>query len=366
MKVQYLFALIVLAACNKKENPATSAPKKNIEQNCFITNQGINFDNTKTTYIAPTNEDILNSLPKHIQQKQLTEFQKFSYDKIQTEELQKKEIAYFDSDGYRSKFQEWIKALPEFSYLSINENFALAKNKYGLWIVENVQNQYKPYFLGITQNFYLNDFYNKDQHFIKDNQFVANGTIVNVQRLSRVPMLPKYDVIKDGIEFSIHLDEIRKDTDGDGYNDLFEAFVGLNPNAKDTDGDGIDDFEDSNPKFKSETSKFTEMYEAIADETSPKLFYTFTEILTDCEYFQKINPKNRKALIYTTEEKLPLKEDVLDNFFPRKYSKMSTNKDFPEVYFTDFSDMTGDGTISAEFKDGKWNITKKYTITFGV
>lgn len=366
MKVHYLLAFIALAACSKKENINSTTSKKSVEQNCFIVSQGINFDDTRTTYSAPTNEDILNALPKHIQQKQLTDFQNFSYDQKQTDELKKKEKQYFASDSYQTKFQEWIKALPEFNYLSVNENFALAKNKYGLWIVEKNENQFKPYFLGLTQNFYLNDFYKTDQKFIQNNQFVASGTIVNIQRLSRVPMLPKYEVIKDGIEFSIPLDDIRKDSDGDGYNDLFEEFIGLNPSSKDTDGDGISDFEDSNPKFKSETTKFTSMYETIVDEPSEKLQYSFTEILTDCDYFHSINPKNLKVLVYKTDEKVPLKEDVIDNFFARKYSKMSTNKDFPEVYFTDFSDESGNGTYSAEYKDGKWKVDKKYTITFGM
>jgi hypothetical protein len=38
-----------------------------------------------------------------------------------------------------------------------------------------------------------------------------------------------------------------KDSDGDGYNDIFEKCFGLNPDNKDTDGDGINDFEDLNP-----------------------------------------------------------------------------------------------------------------------
>lgn len=108
------------------------------------------------------------------------------------------------------------------------------------------------------------------------------------------------------------------------------------------------------------------MYETIADEPSEKLKYSFTEILTDCSYFQNINPKKRKVLIYTTQEKVPIKEDVLDHFFPQKYSKISTFKDYRDAYFMDFSDETGNGTLSAEFISGKWKVDKKYTIMFGV
>ncbi len=63
------------------------------------------------------------------------------------------------------------------------------------------------------------------------------------------------------------------------------------------------------------------MYEAIVDETLPKTHYSFTEVLTDCDYFNQINPKNGKFLFYNTEEQIPIKEDVLDHFFSVKYSK---------------------------------------------
>ncbi|MDO5615695.1 MAG: hypothetical protein Q4G16_05865, partial [Cruoricaptor ignavus] len=150
------------------------------------------------------------------------------------------------------------------------------------------------------------------------------------------------------------------------YNDLFEIFVGLNPNAKDTDKDGINDFEDSNPKYKSAESEFTAMYEAIADEPAKSEKYSFTEILTDCDYFQNINPKNRKILIYNTEEQYPIKYDVLDNFFTRKYGKIGTSKFYPDVYLIDFSDEVGNGTFSAELINNQWKVGKKYTITFGM
>ena len=108
------------------------------------------------------------------------------------------------------------------------------------------------------------------------------------------------------------------------------------------------------------------MYETLADHAATPLKYSFTEILTNCPYFQQINPKTTKVLVYDTAGKAPIKEDVLDQFFPGKYSKMKTYKDYPEVYFTDFSDQTGDGTISAEFVNGKWKVDRKYTVTFGM
>lgn len=365
MKV-YLFLLPILLLSCKKGETTQQKESKNTESQCFILSNGINYDETPTQVAIPTHEEILKNLPKHIQIKPLPDFKKFSYDKKETAAMKAKEKEYFESDEYKNQFKDWIAALAEFKYLSVNDNFALAINKYGLWLVEKINDQYKPYFLGLTQNVYLQDFYGKNQKFIQNNQFVMNGTLVDVQRLSRIPMLPKYEVIKDGVSFTINLDDVRKDSDKDGFNDLFENFIGLDPNSADSDGDGIPDFKDHNPKYKSENSKFTSMYELVVDQPAKNEQYSFTEVLTNCEYFQKINPKNLKVLMYNTSEKEPIKEDVLDLFFPGKYSKMKTYENYPEVYFTDFSDATGDGTISAEFIKGKWKLGRKYTVTFGM
>ena len=365
MKLHYLLSVFFFCSCGKENVPLQKNQKIKDEQ-CFITNQGVNFDSNKKSYSEPSNEEILKKLPKHISQRNRVGFEPFLYQQKEIEKLQAEEKKFFESSVYKKQFGDYIHALPEFNYLSVNGNYALAKNKYGLWIVEKTPSDYKPYFLGITQNFYVNDLYGKNQKFLHNNEIVFNGTLVNVKRLSRVPMLPKYEIIKDGVELSISLDDIKRDQDRDGYNDLFEEFIGLNPKLKDTDGDGINDFEDTNPKYSSEQSKFAAMYEAIVGEGSQKKNFSFSEILTDCVYFQKINPKNTKVLVYNTDENCPLKDDVLDNFFPRKYSKISTYKDYPDVYFMDFSDETGNGTISAEFSNGNWKVDKKYTITFGV
>ena len=365
MKVYFLLLPLFILSCNKSDKSDEKA-EESTEQQCFILNEGANYDHIAKPVAKFTHAEILKNLPAPIQMKEVSDFTPFNYDLKITEDLQEKEKMYFDSPEYRKKFGEWISALPEFNYLSIQENYALAKNKYGLWIIEKSSGDFKPYFLGLTQNIYIPDFYKKDQNFLDKNQFVMNGTLVDIQRLSRVPMLPKYEVIKDGVQFVINLDEIKKDSDQDGFNDQFEKFIGLNPNSADTDGDGIADFTDPNPKFKSGTDKYTAMYETLVDHPKAVTKYSFTEILTDCDYFQAINPKNIKVLMYNTTEKAPIKEDVLDHFFPGKYSKMKMYKGYPEVYFTDFSDQSGDGTLSAEFVNGKWKFDKKYTVEFGM
>lgn len=365
MKVYFLLLPLFILSCNKSAD-SNIKDEESTEQQCFILNEGANYDPIAKPVAKLTHAEILKNLPAHIQIKEASDFTPFNYDLKSTEDLQAKEKSYFESPEYQKKFSEWITALPEFNYLSIQDNYALAKNKYGLWIIEKNGSDFKPYFLGLTQNIYLPDFYGKDQKFLDSNQFLMNGTVVDIQRLSRIPMLPKYEVIKDGVQFIINLNEIKKDSDEDGFNDLFEKFIGLNPNSADSDNDGIADFTDPNPKYKSGTDKFTAMYETLVDHPKAVTKYSFTEILTDCDYFQTINPKNIKVLMYNTTEKAPIKDDVLDNFFPGKYSKMKTYKGYPEVYFTDFSDKSGDGTLSTEFVNGKWKFDKKYTVEFGM
>ena len=84
---------------------------------------------------------------------------------------------------------------------------------------------------------------------------------------------------------------------------MFEQFIGLNPTQKDSDDDGLNDFEDANPRYASVSSKFSAMYEAIVDETLPKTHYSFTEVLTDCDYFNQINPKMENFFFITPKSK---------------------------------------------------------------
>ena len=133
---------VFLLSCNKnKENAAKTA--QNTEDQCFILNHGINFDEKKEVIKPPTHEEILKNLPTQIKMRELIKFEKFNYDWKTTEEWQSTEKKYFDSPEYQKKFADWISALPEFHYLSVNENYALAKNKYGLWIVEKNNADFK-------------------------------------------------------------------------------------------------------------------------------------------------------------------------------------------------------------------------------
>ena len=52
-----------------------------------------------------------------------------------------------------------------------------------------------------------------------------------------------------GVEMQFALEEIERDSDGDGWTDLEEGRIGTNPHASDTDGDGIPDGRDVCPLY---------------------------------------------------------------------------------------------------------------------
>lgn len=85
-----------------------------------------------------------------------------------------------------------------------------------------------------------------------ENGFLQlQGSLVKIVKVPGLPGYDDYSVISDGKLFTIKLEDLTRDSDHDGYNDIFEQSFGLNPDSKDTDGDGINDFEDLSPMFTS-------------------------------------------------------------------------------------------------------------------
>jgi hypothetical protein len=78
-------------------------------------------------------------------------------------------------------------------------------------------------------------------------ELVATFTPYATDRASNVPS-PQRLVVA----------EITKDADGDGWTDLEEAQLGLDPAEKDSDGDGIADDRDSTPLFDARTGQPSE------------------------------------------------------------------------------------------------------------
>ena len=109
MKVYILLLPFILLSCYKSSE-STTASKQNTEQQCFILNEGINYDDAVKPTPPPTHEEILKNLPAHIKMTDLTDFQKFTYDLKTTEALQATEKKYFDSPDIRKNLKNGLQS----------------------------------------------------------------------------------------------------------------------------------------------------------------------------------------------------------------------------------------------------------------
>lgn len=188
------------------------------------------------------------------------------------------------------------------------------------------------------------------------------GSLVKIVKVPGLPGYDDYSVIEDGKLFRIKLSDLEKDSDNDGYNDIFEESFGLNPQNKDTDSDGIDDFNDMNPLFKSEKNKFTELFEELMPKYTvmegqdlKKMNYFFAVYDNNCDYFQKINPEFRTLIVPEKGEKLPYYLQVTDVFNGGLSKLKKDSKNDNKFYISEWgSSYTND--YSVEFKSGKWQI----------
>ena len=228
--------------------------KNSVEENCFISKE----ENYKYKEEIPfTINEILKHKPDYLVISDLKEFRSFKTDSTESnfynytdekEELRKyekhkKDFAKFDSlctgqFGYSAK-------------QSIGKTeYAFAQNNLGFWLIKVENNKAKAYFLGLSFSHY---YFNKTQNqpIIVNGELQLQGSLVKIIKVTGLPGYDDYSAIEDGKLFKIKLSDLEKDSDNDGYNDIFEESFGLNPKNNDTDSDGINDFDDLNPLFKS-------------------------------------------------------------------------------------------------------------------
>ncbi|WP_379969441.1 hypothetical protein [Epilithonimonas sp. UC225_85] len=175
-----------------------------------------------------------------------------------------------------------------------------------------------------------------------DNHIQIEADIIRMTDPMGHPLPPEYEVVRDNALVIMDINEILKDSDNDGLNDITEKKLLMNPNSADTDNDGIPDGEDTNPRFKSDSNEFTILYEGLMygnyemkgrfypgefdiDISNPKLisksdiqknikdseidsskmedvFSTVSFIVTDDENLQQINPPNNTVIVMTEKE----------------------------------------------------------------
>lgn len=359
MKNYFLFfaILLLLFSC-----------KNSIEENCFRKeNEKVyaNYVEKKPFSV----KEILKNKPTYLQIVDLKEFRSFVKDSTEAhsfrEPTEKDQLTQYQK--YKEKYAKFDSLFAgQFQYSAKqsvgNVDYAFARNRLGFWLTKIENNVPKAYFLGLSfSHYYINRV--QTLPIVKDGELQLQGSLVKIVKVGGLPGYDDYSAMEDGKLFRIKLSDLEKDSDNDGYNDIFEESFGLNPNSKDTDSDGIDDFNDLNPLFKSEKNKFTQLFEELMPESAvteewhdiKKMHYFFTVYNNDCEYFQRINPEYRTLIVSKKERKLPYYLQVTD-VVSHGFSKLKKDSKNENIYYLSEWGSSFTNDFSAEFKNGKWII----------
>ena len=231
--------------------------------------------------------------------------------------------------------------------------YAVAENGFGYWLLEIKNKNPRAYYIGFSKNTHINRIQNS--RFIRNKKLYLDGSLLGITFGARFPVTR---AVIDSLTFETDLADIKKDSDGDGYNDLFENLIFLNPHSRDTDGDGISDFDDHNPLFPSAENPFTGLFkqmidsEVYSDETENH--YAFEAYESECELFRKVNPEKARVLIVSGAQAYRLKNDFRSSLFRTFYGKIKKDPDGKTFYLPYFKN-SGGGKIIATYENGKWS-----------
>lgn len=345
-----IFFMVSLYSCSKS-----------IEENCFVTDQ------EEREYVEEkpfTVKEILAEKPSYVQIIDLKSFRTFKEDSIYAHEydgekyeliLNKEATEYKDFKKY---FHEGFVIYKQQNYR--NAQYALGKNDLGYWLLKIADGKPSAYFLGLSfSHYYFNEI--QDQPIIKDGFLQIEGSLVKIIQVAGLPGYDDYSAIAEGKLFKINLSALMKDTDEDGYNDIFEKCFGLNPDHQDSDGDGINDFLDVNPMYQSGKNKFTELYEMLLPTyaSAPDFKndpYHFIVFKTDCDYFHQINPSQYKVLFAPENKNKESHYLRSTDVYHFGISKIKKNKAYPERFYIEEWDSSSSTNYAAEYRNGKWEL----------
>ena len=199
----------------------------------------------------------------------------------------------------------------------------------GIWVAYSVDNgeTWSYYYTGIVQNQPLFVKWYSSYPLINEqgDLQIEACLLRQTSPFSHPVPTQSYQLAKEGLLLTLDLETLRKDSDGDGLTDIVEAKFRTDPNNADTDGDGIPDNLDLNPRFTSQRTDKSVIYEAVLNgdqipywseegeetilpiDAMPETHYAVdtTEtilIVTDDPGLQNIQPKLYRVIILTTEE----------------------------------------------------------------
>lgn len=353
--MKYLFFLSFVMFC--------FSCSKSVEERCFVQENEKYFNAYEEPEIFSVKE-ILKHQPEYLQIINLKKYRSFKIDSLESRNIRNTveadEKYLKDQKILFADFEE--KFFGQFLYsnkqIQGSTKYALGRNGLGYWLLEIKNNIPSAYFLGLSfSHYHINEM--QENTIVKDGFLQLEGSFVKI--VSDFVLRGKeFGMLEEGKLFKIKLEDLKKDSDHDGYSDIFENSFGLDPDNEDTDSDGINDFEDRNPFFRSEKNKFTSLYETLINQHLNgikqdlyKMSYFMLPFENDCDYFQRIKI-DTKVLIYPEDkEKQPYYVRITD-IFNGGYSKITINKNNPNIFHV--TDWGGSSSIiyKAEYKNGKW------------
>lgn len=350
MKIIYFLFFALFFSCSQTA-----------EDRCFMKEE------EKLDYVEEkpyTVKQILAEKPDYLIINTLKKFRSFKQDSLYTHE-DKWKIYDKNIDAYKTEYKFFADTFYEqFMYFAQqkvgNVQYALGRNNLGYWLLKIENNRPFAYFLGLSfSHYYLNEV--QTNPIIKDGSLQVEGSLVQIIKVAGLPGYDDYSAVEQGKLFKIYLKDLTKDSDHDGYNDIFEKSFGLNPENKDSDGDGINDFDDLNPMYTSEKNKFSELYETLMPRYATtfdlkKMSYYFEVFKSDCDYFHKINP-NEYRVLFSPEDKRDQTHYVrFTDVFDVGFSKIKKNKtDVNRFYIHKWSNGSS-SSYAVEYINGKWEV----------
>gem|GEM_PF-4672463 len=271
----------------------------------------LSYPGVSVSYNNPAYNRFISVWEPTLFQKRYNDMQTACLNRYSTDHQQEQHSACSDSVWQRME-QEKIGDVPLSWIIRLDSNARLkamlsrGQSGYQLGIFSNGRWQY--YSTGLVENFY---YYIKPlstiPFLVNDSTFQAEAALVRMTEPEAMPVLPpKYELIKDGVILTFHLNELKIDTDQDGLTDVKERRLGTNPHRRDTDGDGIWSLLDHNPLHQQKVGELGVLYRYLLEEQlgfNDSCFVAFTDTITLSRLTTKNQPLPQNTYLIVTEDR---------------------------------------------------------------
>lgn len=252
----------------------------------------------------------------------------------------------------------------------------------GYWIALSNDNgkNWKQYYSGLTVN---------KNYYFKSNSKIPlwkNSTTLQIEaakvKIISERILPskpeEYGVLRDSLAIQFDFSKIVLDSDNDGLTNIVEERMLLNPNNPDTDDDGIIDSKDKNPRFKSNSTAKSILYESLMVKyvfkdnidyqidlsKMPKrrnypsnVDNSISIFVNDDDDVKGLELINETLVVMTTKEYKAYKLKYPFSFNIKDFSKMFLCDNEKDIYLVHSSSCMSGQTYLVKKNDDGWNVS---------